>query len=39
VLGLRGALEHVRHGAPLPGAHLAVATQYVVELLDLRVTA
>ena len=34
---LRGAAEHVQAQAPLPAAHMAVATQYTVELLDLRV--
>ncbi|GIL72608.1 hypothetical protein Vretimale_4336 [Volvox reticuliferus] len=34
---LRGALEHVNSAAPLPAAHIAVATQYTAEVLDLRV--
>ncbi|GLI68802.1 hypothetical protein VaNZ11_013301 [Volvox africanus] len=34
---LRGALEHVNAAAPLPAAHIAVATQYTAEVLDLRV--
>ncbi|GLC35957.1 hypothetical protein PLESTB_000523300 [Pleodorina starrii] len=34
---LRGALEHVNTAAPLPAAHIAVATQYTAEVLDLRV--
>ncbi|KAG2499184.1 hypothetical protein HYH03_002765 [Edaphochlamys debaryana] len=37
LLLLRGALEHVVAGAALPAAHLAVATQYTAEVLDLRV--
>ncbi|KXZ56405.1 hypothetical protein GPECTOR_1g360 [Gonium pectorale] len=34
---LRGALEHIQAAAPLPSAHIAVATQYTAEVLDLRV--
>lgn len=34
---LKGALEHVAARAPLPAAHMAVATQYTAEVLDLRV--
>ncbi|GFR41391.1 hypothetical protein Agub_g2030, partial [Astrephomene gubernaculifera] len=37
LLELRGALEHMQAAAPLPGAHMAVATQYTAEVLDLRV--
>ncbi|EFJ44823.1 hypothetical protein VOLCADRAFT_106214 [Volvox carteri f. nagariensis] len=33
---LRGALEHLSAAAPLPAAHIAVATQYTAEVLDLR---
>lgn len=36
---LRGAAEHVSAHAPLPAAHVAVATQYTVQLLDLSCAA
>ena len=32
---LLGCAEHIRQQAPLPAAHVAAATQYTVELLDL----
>ncbi|GIL43382.1 hypothetical protein Vafri_1155 [Volvox africanus] len=37
IMMLRGAIEHVNAAAPLPAAHIAVATQYTAEVLDLRV--
>lgn len=38
LLSLRGAAEHLQRGAALPAAHVAAASAYTVELLDLRVT-
>ncbi|KAG1654607.1 hypothetical protein FOA52_009533 [Chlamydomonas sp. UWO 241] len=35
LLPLLGTAEHIRHAAPLPHPHVAAATQYTVELLDL----
>jgi hypothetical protein len=39
LLALLGAAEHVRAGAPLPAAHAAAASQYVVQLIDLGIAA
>ena len=35
LLPLLGCAEHIRQQAKLPAAHVAAATQYTVELLDL----
>lgn len=35
LVGLAGATEHVRNGAPLPAAHIATATAYTVQLVEL----
>ena len=37
LLPLQGAADHIRCQAPLPAAHVAAATQYTVELLDLSI--
>ena len=37
LLPLLGTVEHIEQQAPLPAAHVAAATQYTVELLDLRI--
>ena len=39
LLPLLGCAEHIQQRAPLPAAHVAAATQYTVELLDLSVKA
>eukprot|EP00798_Chlamydomonas_sp_ICE-L_P011494 gene11494-34211_t len=36
LVALKGATDHVRSQAPLPAAHIAAATQYTVEVIDLR---
>lgn len=35
LLPLAGAVEHVRSGAPLPAAHVAAASPYTVQYIDL----
>jgi hypothetical protein len=37
LLPLKGVAEHMAANAPLPEAHVATASRYTVELLDLRV--
>lgn len=37
LLSLKGIAEHMQSHAPLPEAHIAAATSYTVEMLDLRV--
>ncbi|KAL6764098.1 hypothetical protein V8C86DRAFT_2482210 [Haematococcus lacustris] len=39
LLPLQGATEHIRSGAPLPAGHVAAATLYTVQYLDLGVRA